>query len=73
MDLGQKLLDIAKKNIDVPGIVDAIMTEVLKEALAEAVKKSETPIDDAVVALLYPPLETLVKQKVREAWSSVVS
>lgn len=68
MEMGPKILELAKKNIDVPGLVDGILDEVLEAALYEAVKKSETLIDDVVVGALYPTLESVVKAKVREAW-----
>lgn len=71
MELKDKLLVIAKSNVNVPGIVDQILDEVLEEAIKEAVKKTETVIDDLVAAALYQPLEDVIKAKVRKAWNSL--
>jgi hypothetical protein len=66
-----KLIVIAKKRIDVPGLMDDVLDQVLEAALVEAVAKSENKIDDILVAALYPQLEAVLKSKVREAWESI--
>ena len=51
----QKLLEIAKKHGK--EIAIELINEVLEPALKEAVSKSSTPIDDAVVAALLPSVK----------------
>lgn len=71
-DLGPKILELVKNHIDVPGLVDGILDGIVEEALKEAVAKSETMIDDVLVAAVYPALETVLKAKVREAWQKIL-
>jgi len=53
--VGQKLAEIAKKHGK--EIAIEIVNEVLEPALKEAVAKTQTPIDDAVVAALLPSVK----------------
>lgn len=71
MELGPKLLELTKQHVDVPGLVDGVLDQILEAAVMEAVAKSETIIDDMVVRALYPALESVIKAKVREAWAKV--
>jgi hypothetical protein len=66
VDAKKILLD----SIDVEKLCFAIIDEVLEPALDEVVKDSANPVDDAVKALVYPPLEVelkkLISKKVAE-------
>ena len=53
--IGQQLAEIAKKHAK--QLTVEVINEVLEIALKEAVAKSATPIDDVVVAALYPTLK----------------
>ena len=41
-----------------------LVVEILKPALEEAVKKSETPIDDTILAVLEAPLLAALKEQI---------
>lgn len=50
------------ESIDLEKLSFGLIDEVLEPAIKEAVQKSPTPIDNAVVDLLYPVLETELKK-----------
>lgn len=58
VDAKKILLD----SIDVEKLCFAIIDEVLEPALDEVVKDSANPVDDAIKALVYPPLELELKK-----------
>lgn len=72
-ELKSVLLEIVKKNINVPGLANDLIDSVLEPALKAAVAKSETKIDDIVVAALYPLLEDEVKKQVKLLWESLLA
>lgn len=57
--------EIAKKAlkcIDLVGLSNVLIDDVIEKAINDAVLKSETKIDDAVVALLIPIVKAEVKK-----------
>ena len=66
----KKLIELVLGNVEIKvnlkGLFDGLIDEVAEPALKEAVAKSETKIDDLVVATLYQPLEDLLKQYAHE-------
>lgn len=64
------LSEIIVKNVEIKinlkGIFDGLIDQVAEPALKEAVEKSETKLDDLVVATLYQPLEDLIKKYAHE-------
>lgn len=66
----KKLATILTSNVEIKinlkGIFDGLIDEIAEPALKEAVEKSETKMDDLVVATLYQPLEDLLKKYAHE-------
>jgi hypothetical protein len=60
VDVKKLLLD----SIDLEKLAFGLIDDVIEVALKEAVAKSATPIDDSVVAILYPIIEVEVKKLV---------
>ena len=72
MDLDKnKLIAVAMKRLDVPGLVSDILMEVAKPALQEFVAKSDNPYDDMLVAALLPVLEVEAMKIVKEKWDEL--
>ena len=66
MDLKNPLLETVKKSVQVKinlvGLADGLVDETLEPALKEVVADTANPVDDAVMAMVYPPLEAQLKQ-----------
>lgn len=62
MDVKKMLL----ARVDVKGIVEDVVGQVVKPKLEELVAKSETKIDDAVLQVLWPMLDEAVKKAIEE-------
>ena len=64
------LAEIIIKNVEIKinfkGIFDGLIDQVAEPALKEAVEKSDTKLDDLVIATLYQPLEELIKKHAHE-------
>jgi len=58
VDVKKLLLD----SVDLEKLAFGLIDDVIEVAIKEAVAKSETKIDDSVVALLYPIVEVEVKK-----------
>jgi hypothetical protein len=63
--------------IDLEKLALGLLEDVAEKALKEAVAKTATPIDDAVIAVLLPALnpavEALIKAKVAELKASLAA
>ena len=66
------ILEIVKRRIDVPGLVTDIIDEVLEPALDKLVKSTDTTLDDALKAALYPLLSALMKEEAAKLWAKVL-
>lgn len=60
VDVKKLVLD----SIDLEKLAFALIDEVVEPALKEAVAKSATPIDDAILGVLYPVVEAEIKKLV---------
>ena len=70
MDYKELLIKILKDNVNLEGIVFALLDDVIEKALQEAVSKSENKIDDMVM-VIYPTLESEIKKLISEKLSEL--
>ena len=73
MDVGQLLLDSVKKNVNVPGLANDLLDNILEPALKNIVAQSKSPLDDVLMAALYPVLEAELKRLAAEYWGKLLS
>lgn len=73
VELKDQILDIVKKRIDVPGLVKDSVKELLEPALLAAVAKSETKVDDILVAAILPILEEELFKLIDAKWKELLS
>lgn len=66
MDVKKSLIDVAKQTVQVKinlvGLADGLVDEVLEPALKEVVADSTNTFDDMAMAMVYPPLEAKLKE-----------
>jgi NH3-dependent NAD+ synthetase len=66
MDLKKPLLDVVKTSVQVKinlvGLADGLVDEVLEPALKEVVANTQNTFDDAAMAMVYPTLEVELKK-----------
>jgi hypothetical protein len=67
----QKLIELAIKHLNVPGLLADVIDQVLEPALDKIVADSANPYDDMAKAALYPVLEKALKDKVGELWAEI--
>lgn len=67
----QKLIELAIKHLNVPGLLVDVIDEVLEPALDKIVADSENPYDDMAKAALYPVLEKALKDIIAEKWAEL--
>lgn len=65
------LLALLKKHIDVPGLANDVIDQVLQPALQNIVNQSPTKLDDIAMAALYPLLEVEVKKQIALLWAGL--
>lgn len=63
---------IAYENINVPGIFDDVLDEILEPALDKLVKGTETPLDDVLKAAIYPTLAAALKVESKKLWDKLM-
>lgn len=62
-----KVLATLLKYVNVRGLIfEAILQDLLKNALDKLAADSSNPYDDLAVAALYPPLEAAIKKQIEE-------
>ena len=61
-----KMMEVVKKNIDLAGLVNDTIDEILEPVLQGFVADSSNPYDDLLLAAIYPVLERELKDKVEE-------
>jgi len=71
--LKDDLLNLVIEHIDVPGLLNGVIDEILEPALLDAVAQSENKIDDLIVAALYPVLEAEVKKQIQKIWDGIAT
>lgn len=62
----KELLNVLVKSIDLKVMANGLLDEVLEEALKKVVADTSNPIDDMVMATLWPVLEKEVKALIEE-------
>lgn len=67
----EQLLEIAKKRIDVPNLIFDLIDQIVEPALDRIVKSTETPIDDALKAAIYPLLRRAIEEEIKELWQKL--
>jgi len=60
------LVQIVKDNINLGGIASDVLDEVLEPALKKVVADTSNPLDDMLMASIYPVLEAELKKLVEE-------
>lgn len=59
-----EVLKMIVKYLDVKGLVMELLDETLEKAIMEAVKKSETTVDDTFVPMIYPLVEAEILKQI---------
>lgn len=70
-DIAVVLKSSVQKNLNVPGLVNDIIDQVLEPALVNAIAKTETKIDDIILAAVLPKLKEEVKALVDAQWKGL--
>ena len=65
-DVKSKMLKILASSINLKGLANALVDEVIEEALKKVVADSATAFDDMAMAALWPVLEKEVKDLINE-------
>jgi len=65
MDIKYKLLDIVNKRVDVAGIAEDVVEQILEEALKKVVADSSNKLDDMLMASIYPLLKVEMIKLIR--------
>lgn len=63
-----KMLELALKHLNVPGLLADVIDEVLEPALQKVVDDSENSYDNMLMAAAYPVLEAEMKKVINEKW-----
>lgn len=67
----ENLLTILEKNVNMEQLASDVLQLVVKPALEKAVEKTDTQLDDVLLATLYTQLSELIVQEVKELWEKV--
>lgn len=62
----EKVLKVLAQSIDLKGLANGLIDEVIEEALKKVVADSSNTFDDMAMAALWPVLEKEVKKMVEE-------
>lgn len=65
------LIKLLKARVDVPGLLNDIIDQVLEPALKAAIDKSPTKIDDLAFATIYPVLKAEVEKFIKAQWDAL--
>lgn len=66
INIGKQALKVLVKSIDLKGLANGLIDDVLEVALDKVVEATSTPFDDAAKAALWPILEGEVKKLIEE-------
>lgn len=64
---------ILKEGVLLPKIFGEVLDEVLEPALQKLVASTETPLDDVLMAAIYPPLEKELKALATKLWEDLLA
>jgi len=68
-----KMLELAIKHLNVPGLLSDIIDEVLEPALDKVVEDSANPYDNMMKAAVYPVLEAELKKVIADKWAELAT
>lgn len=68
----QQLKDAVKANINVPGLVAAVVDGAANTALQKMVDDTATPFDNMAKDALYPVLTAEIKKQVEALWAKLL-
>jgi hypothetical protein len=66
------ILELLKKNLNAPGLFNDVLDRVIEPALENLVKNTPTPIDNVVLAALYPLLASELKKEAAKLWADLL-
>lgn len=72
-DIKKEILDSVKKRMDVPGFLSDMIKGVGDKALRAAAAKTDTKLDDLLVATIGPTLEDEIVKFLTEKYNSLFS
>lgn len=67
----EMLLALLKKHVDMPGLINSIVDEVVEKAIDKFVADTSNQYDDMLKAALWPVIEKEVKEKLQELWAGL--
>lgn len=69
--MGNELLALVIKNLNVPGLISDALKGPLEAALQKLVDDSSTPFDNMAKAALYPMIVAEVEKLAQEQWAKL--
>lgn len=60
-------------NMNVPGLVEDLLDEVLRDALKEVVADTQNTLDDSILEVAYPLITPILKRRLQEKWDELKS
>ena len=61
------------EHLNIPGLVQDMLDEVLEPALKKVVADTSNPFDDVLLGAIYPVLEKELNELVQKYWDELVS
>ena len=62
------VMDLVKKNVNVPGLAADLLDQALEPALQKLVDDSATPLDNMLKEALYPKLKEVLQAEIQKLW-----
>jgi len=74
-EVGDKLLGIVHRRLDVPGLVIDINKEIARPALKRFVDDTSTPfeVDNILFDKLYPKFEQFLEEEAQKVWDGILA
>ena len=67
-----ELMKAVAKNINLPGLVEAVLKQVVEPALDKLVADTTNPFDNMAKAAMYPTLEAELNKLAKEQWAKLL-
>lgn len=67
-----ELMKAVAKNINLPGLVEAVLKQVVEPALDKLVADTANPFDNMAKAAMYPTLEAELNKLAKEQWAKLL-
>jgi len=71
-ETGNKLLKAVHGNLNVPGLVSEVNSQVLGPALKKIVEDTSNPFDDVLFNAVYPLLTKTLNEEVQKLWDGIM-